>query len=120
MRRGRTEARAVPAHDELDRSAGTRYSETLAVARKAWKQGQFALAETLVDRAIDLDPDSAEAHTLRGTLKETLGEHHSAYQSYRRALAIDPHDRSALEGMKRYCERSGLDFNNKLINPAAE
>jgi DNA-binding response OmpR family regulator len=107
------------AADSLGASAH-RFSETLAVARKAWKQGQFLLAEELVDRALDLEPDSAEAHTLRGALKESLGEYHAAYQSYRRALTHDRHHGPALDGLRYYCERSGLDFHNKLINPAAE
>jgi DNA-binding response OmpR family regulator len=97
-----------------------RFSETLTVARKAWRQGQFPLAEELVDRALDLNPDSAEAHALRGALKESLGEHHSAYHSYRRALANDRHYGPALDGLRRYCERSGLDFNDTRVNPAAE
>ena len=50
-----------------------RYSETLAVARKAWKQGQFALAETLVDRAIDLDPGSAEGAHIAGNSQGDYG-----------------------------------------------
>ena len=69
---------------------------------------------------LDLDPDSPEANTLRGTLKESLGDDHSAYHSYRRALTNDRHYGPALDGMRRYCERWGVDFNNKSINPAAE
>jgi DNA-binding NtrC family response regulator len=101
-------------------AAAHRFSETLIVARKAWQQGQFRLAEELVDRALELDPESAEAHTLRGNVEESLGSHHSAYQSYRRALSHDRHHGPALDGMRRYCERFGLDLNNRLINPVAE
>ncbi len=73
MRRGRTVPE--PSRPTMNSIAvpAQRYSETLAVARKAWKQGQFALAETLVDRAIDLDPDSAESAHVAGNSQGDSG-----------------------------------------------
>jgi DNA-binding response OmpR family regulator len=100
--------------------AARRFAETLAVARRALKDGQFDLAEDLLQQALDLDPDSAEALALQGELHEALGEHHTAYQSYRRALTRDHHHGAALDGMRRYCERFGLDRHNEAINSGAE
>jgi DNA-binding response OmpR family regulator len=96
-----------------------RITETLAVARKALRQGQHALAEALLQRMLHLDPDSPRADTLLGELHESLGEFHSAYRSYRSALLKNRRHGPALDGMKRYCDRMGLDFNNVQINPGA-
>jgi DNA-binding response OmpR family regulator len=100
--------------------AAHRFVDILAVARRALKGGHFDLAEYLLQQALELDPDSAEALTLHGALHEALGEHHAAYQSYQRALSHDPHQGTALDGMRRYCERFGLDPRSKAINPGAE
>jgi DNA-binding response OmpR family regulator len=108
-----------PAVNSLGTTA-QRFGETVTLARRAWERGRFALAEHLLQQALDLDPDSAAANTLRGALQERLGEHHAAYQSYRKALARDPHEIRALDGMNRYCERFGLDYHNRAINPAVE
>ncbi|MGP0066656.1 MAG: response regulator [Isosphaeraceae bacterium] len=107
-----------PAPSSLAASAH-RFAETLALADRALRHGQYALAEELVSRAIDLDPCSIEAQTLLGALREGLGEHHAAYHAYRKALTGDPHHGLALDGMRRYCQRFGLDANSKLINPGA-
>jgi CheY-like chemotaxis protein len=100
--------------------AARRFADALAVARRALKCGHLDLAAYLLQQALDLDPDSAEALTLHGALHEALGEHHAAYQSYQRALSHDPHQGTALDGMRRYCERFGLDPRSKAINPGAE
>ncbi len=86
----------------------------------AWERGQVNLTEYLLQQALDLDPNSAAANALRGALQESLREYHAAYQSYRRALSRDRHHALALDGLKRYCERFGLDYQNAAINPAAE
>ena len=52
-----------------------------------------------------------------GVLHERLGEHHAAYQCYRLALMLDPHDTVAGDGLRRYCQRFGYDPGNKAINP---
>ncbi len=64
-------------------------------------------------------PESAEAHTLLGVLRESLGQDHAAFHAYRDALTADPNYRPALENLRRYCDRQALDFGNPKINPAA-
>jgi DNA-binding response OmpR family regulator len=99
--------------------AAIRFAETLAVARRVLGDGHSDLAEYLLQQALDLDPDSAEALALRGELHEAIGEHHAAYQIYRRALTHDPRQGTALDGMRRYCEQFGLDPASQAINPGA-
>ena len=79
----------------------------------------LALAE-LLEQALDLAPSSAEAHTLMGILRESWGQDHAAYRSYRTALEADPHFGPARDNLRRYCERFGLDYHSKAINPGAE
>ncbi len=81
---------------------------------------EFDRAVNLLERALELAPDSAEAHTLMGVLRESLGQDHAAYHAYRAALHADPHYGPARDNLQRYCERFGLDFHNRSINPAAE
>jgi Tfp pilus assembly protein PilF len=85
----------------------------------ALNRRQFDLAADLLERALDVDEDSPEALTLMGVLLECQGQEHAAYQSYKKALTADPHYRSAVENMRRYCTRFGLDADNPAINPAA-
>jgi hypothetical protein len=92
----------------------------VAAACRALVCGHLDLADYLLQQAPDLDSGSAEALALHGALQETLGEHHTAYQSDRRALTRDPHQSTARDGMRRYGERFGLDPLRKAINPGAE
>jgi DNA-binding response OmpR family regulator len=92
----------------------------LMPAKRALNRRDFEEAAELLEEALDLDPASAEAHTLMGVLQECRGQDHAAYHSYKAALAADPHFGPALNNMKRYCDRFGLDFQSKAINPAAE
>ena len=91
----------------------------LTAAKLALNLRRFDEAADLLEKALDLDPYSAEAHTLMGVLLESGGQNHAAYQSYREALMIDPRYGPARENMRRYCERFGLDHGNARINPAA-
>jgi len=89
-------------------------------ARRALNQRDFERAHELLEETLVLGPDSAEAQNLMGVLRETLGQDLAAYEAYRMALEADPHYGPALDNMRRYCERSGLDFDNWSINPGAE
>jgi DNA-binding response OmpR family regulator len=91
----------------------------LTLAKRALNRREFDRAAELLEQALDLDPDSAEAHTLMGILHESCGECHAAYRSYKAALESDPRYGPARDNMRRYCERFGLDDHNKAINPGA-
>jgi DNA-binding response OmpR family regulator len=91
----------------------------LTQAKRALNRREFDRATELLEQALDLVPDSAEAHTLMGILHESCGEDHAAYHSYKAALKSDACYGAARDNMRRYCERFGLDDHNKAINPAA-
>jgi DNA-binding response OmpR family regulator len=92
----------------------------LTAAKRALNHREFDRAAELLEQALDQFPDSPEAHTLMGVLHETCGQDHAAYHSYRAALEADPRYGPARDNMRRYCERAGLDYHNKSINPGAE
>jgi len=89
-------------------------------AKQALNQRAFGLAHERLEEVLELDPDSAEAHHLMGVLRESLGQDRAAYEAYRSALEADPHYGPALESMRRYCVRCGLDYENWSVNPGAE
>jgi DNA-binding NtrC family response regulator len=91
----------------------------LTAAKRALNHREFNRAVELLEEALELDPDSAEAHTLMGVLRESLGQSHAAYRAYKAALLADPQYGPARDNLRRYCERFGLDFGNKAINPGA-
>jgi DNA-binding response OmpR family regulator len=92
----------------------------LLSAKRASNRGELDRAHELLEEALELGPDSAEAHNLMGVLRESLGQDRAAYEAYRMALEADPHNGPALDNMRRYCDRFGLDFSNWSINPGAE
>jgi DNA-binding response OmpR family regulator len=91
----------------------------LTPAKRALNRREFDRAAELLEQALDLVPDSAEALTLMGILRESCGQDHAAYRAYKAALESDPHYGPARDNMQRYCERAGLDYHNKAINPGA-
>jgi len=104
----------------LDRATtGEPLDALLKPARRALGRREFAVAEYLLRKALDLAPGSPEAHMLMGLLHEALGEQHAAYHAYKTALKNDHSHGPALCLMRAYCNRFGLDFDNPRINPAA-
>jgi tetratricopeptide (TPR) repeat protein len=91
----------------------------LSPAKVALNRRDFDRAEDLLREATEQYPDSAEAQTLMGVLREALGEEHAAYRCYRAALEADPRYEPAAQNLKRYCAHYGLDAGNPAINPAA-
>jgi Flp pilus assembly protein TadD len=104
----------------LRRALPTRAPTDLIFARQALDCQRFEDAERHLCRALDSDPESVEVRSLMGVLHERLGEHHAAYQCYKLALQIDRDNPIARAGLRRYCERFGLDFQNKAINPVLD
>jgi DNA-binding response OmpR family regulator len=92
----------------------------LTPIKRALNRREFDKALSALEEALVLAPDSAEAHTLMGVLRESLGQQHAAYHAYKSALEADPHYGPALDNMQRYCARYGLDVHNRAINPAAK
>ncbi len=91
----------------------------LTAVKRALNRREFDRALEGLEEALEVVPESAEAHTLMGVLRESLGQQHAAYHAYKLALEADPQYGPALDNLKRYCDRVGLDFRNPSINPAA-
>jgi DNA-binding response OmpR family regulator len=92
----------------------------LTAAKRALNRRDFDQAANLLEQALDLDPESVEAQTLLGVLYESRGQDHAAYQAYKAALTLDHQYNPALDNLRRYCQRFGLDFENRAINPGAK
>ena len=82
---------------ELDITTDRRDKDSVA-ARLAVQQGQLALsrgdlgaARQAAEQALDTNPDSAAAHTLRGVVAAREGDPHLAGDHYRRAVELAPH-----------------------------
>jgi type IV pilus assembly protein PilF len=56
------------------------------------RDGQDAVALKKLRRAIEVDPDSPDAHNVLAILYERLGEDKLAEENYDRAAALDPRD----------------------------
>src|SRR4051794_11300523 len=91
----------------------------LTLAKRALNHREFKRAQDLLETALDTFPNHPEALTLMGVLRESCGQDHAAYLAYKEALESDPHYGPARDNMRRYCERFGLDCQNKAINPGA-
>jgi len=92
----------------------------LTAIKRALNRREFDQALEGLEEALVVAPESAEAHTLMGVLRESLGQQHAAYHAYKLALEADREYGPARDNLKRYCDRFGLDFQNPAINPAAE
>ena len=62
------------------------------LAQEYIKRGKLEVARDKLQRALELDPYSAQAHTVSGYLNETIGERVQAELHYKRAVEIKPKD----------------------------
>ena len=62
------------------------------LAQEYLKRGDLEVARDKLIRALELDPYSAQAHTLSGFLNETIKEYVQAELHYRRAVELRPKD----------------------------
>lgn len=90
----------------------------MTAAKRALNLRDFDRAARLIEEALDLNEHSAEAHTLLGLVHECRGQNHAAYHSYKQALSSDPDFGPALDNLRLYCQKYGLDFQSPSINTA--
>jgi arylsulfatase A-like enzyme/tetratricopeptide (TPR) repeat protein len=62
------------------------------------KLRRFTDVERLMKVAIELDPRQAQAYALLGAACHESGDHTGAREAFQHALALDPHNRLALQG----------------------
>lgn len=80
----------VPASDsrKVDPQAGAR--DRVAIAAEHLRNGDSEKAQLQLQRALELDPRSAEAHNLMGVLLDRDGDKRAAEKSYKRAVKLRP------------------------------
>jgi len=62
------------------------------------KLQRFTEVERLMKEAVQLDPRQAQADALLGAARQGSGDNAGAREAFQRALALDPHNRLALQG----------------------
>ena len=77
------------------------------------RAGQFREAEAAADRALSINPASAEAHYLRGSIAHVQGNAAGALASYGKALQLEPTHTEAL------VSRAGLLLDQKRVPEAS-
>lgn len=80
-----TRAAGVAAEGEARKRAAIR----LQLAATYYQTGQFTIALEEVQRALQLDPTSADAHGLLGLINMDLGRYGEAEANFQRALQLD-------------------------------
>lgn len=100
------EPRAIAtASDQTDLERRTRVRLELAAAY--FSRGQLDTALDEVKQALVINPQSADAFSLRALIYGGMGEDRLAEDSYRRALAINPRDGGVLHNQAWfYCQRN--------------
>jgi tetratricopeptide (TPR) repeat protein len=81
----------------------------LLMARGERDLGNDAGAEALADfnAVLDLQPDLSEGYSHRAAARVALGDYQGAVRDIEAALAYDPRNFAALEGLSRIAERQG-------------
>jgi Tfp pilus assembly protein PilF len=92
---------APPAHALPDPEA--RYKELLALAFRHYDHAEYDAATLAIVGALDLRPDSTDAHALLSTVYERQGERDKAIAEREKVLALNPAsiaDREKLEALR--------------------
>lgn len=85
-----------------------RFWQLMREAREARKAGALELAENKVNTALKLDPREPNAIAALADIQADRGQLGDAASTYRRALAIEPLNGSALEGLLALYRRQGM------------
>lgn len=89
------------------------------LAQEYIKRGQLEVARDKLKRALELDPYSAQAHTVSGFLNESIGEHMQAELHYRRAVELKPKDGDMSNNFAGFlCRRGRYDESDALFQVA--
>ena len=82
--------------------AASRVTAQLDLARGYLEQGNMERARTSLNKALEIDSRSVEAHVLLGVLNAAESEWGVAEQHFKTALSIDPRDAMALNNYGSY------------------
>ena len=103
-----------------DSSGSPTHDLLLRRASKAIKEKKYDLAFPLLDAIVELQPDFAEAFSVRAYAFFAKNEPHRALADLRRVLALDPKHYRALEGIGQILrdlgeKKASLEAYRKLI-----
>jgi TolB-like protein/Flp pilus assembly protein TadD len=70
-------------------------------------EASLELARSASQKALELDPNLAEAHASRGVALSSAGEAEEAEEAFERALRLDPYLWEAAYGFARHCFAAG-------------
>jgi chemotaxis protein methyltransferase WspC len=87
--------------------AETSTTAMLRAAQQAADSGRLDLAESLCAEVLALEPGTAEAHYLRGVVRQAQGKLDEAQENLEKALYLDPRHYQALVHMMLLAERRG-------------
>lgn len=84
------------------------------------RQGRMEQAMVRLNRAVQQDPRSSEAHSVLAVLHHRLGQHDDARRHYRRSVALAPDDSAILNNYGQFlCETGAIDEAEKYLKRAA-
>jgi myosin heavy subunit len=72
-----------------------------------YNNGDFAAAETSIVRALEIDPNDAEAHTVHGNTLLLLKRASESERAYLKSVALNPESSEALHNLAVLCQRNG-------------
>lgn len=81
--------------------------DLIAQARQAYKSGNPARSQELLEEASHISPDNREVHSMLGLVYEALSESDLSIAEFRRALKIDPDHLTTLRNFARVLEKRG-------------
>ncbi|HWQ66837.1 MAG TPA: tetratricopeptide repeat protein, partial [Methanospirillum sp.] len=92
------------------------------IANEKAFHGDYAEALVLYDKALELNPKSAQVHHSKGTVYDMLGKYDEAIECYNSALEFDPSDAEIWynKGMtlkKKGCDDDGAECIQTGISP---
>jgi type IV pilus assembly protein PilF len=91
----------------------------LELASAYFQRGQMTTALDQVKLAIQADPNSSEAYTLRGLIYANLGDQPLAEESFRRALQLNPTDWDGMHNFAWYlCQQRRYDEADAMFRRA--
>ena len=101
---------------DLPAPKSTPENANIAAARKAIDAKDFKTAVGYLTKAVQEEPNNADAHTMLGYSYRKLGTFDKSMDSYQRALKIDANNRSAHEYLgELYLDMNQLDNAEKQL-----
>ena len=90
-----------------DLQATARFWGLLRQADRAVEQNELVTAASLAERALQMQPQSADALTTLASIRDLQGDHALAENFYQQALQQEPNSTSAIKGLASLYARTG-------------